>query len=286
MGTYNEVAQSYTCDPNGNLLQYEKELGDLVQASEDTSNETPLGPWDFAELQHLRFCATECWEYGRTETNLETDLEVNSRWIARVSHKTGDKQGKRKLENLQKLHMYPITNTHAAGPSLESCATLLQKVFATDNHMEYETNYLVMPFSLDELEFALKRMRKGRRNDKDDLFLEMFLSCGSENLQILCNHLNHILHETRIPEKLSDTFSSLLHKGGSTEDANNWRPIAILSITYKIFARLVYQRIRQDLNEHQSEDQFGFRHSRSTTHALLVLESMLHLSLVIPSNVM
>ena len=59
------------------------------------------------------------------------------------------------------------------------------------------------------------------------------------------------------------------------EDPNNWRLIAILNITYNFFARLVYQRISYGLDEHQSEDQFGFRHSRSTTHALLVLESML-----------
>ena len=37
----------------------------------------------------------------------------------------------------------------------------------------------------------------------------------------------------------------------------------------------MYHRIRHQLDSHQSEDQFGFRRGRSTTHALLVLESML-----------
>ena len=249
---YTEVAQYHTCDPNGDLLQFEKELGDLVQACEDTSNETPMRPWDSAELQNLRYMRRNA---GSTEerkriSKLIWRLTRDGLRVYRTKQATDKLNEFRKLESLQKLHMYPITKTHTAGPNLESCAKLLQKVFTTDKQREYETNYSVMPFSLEELEFALKRMRKGRCHDKDGFFLEMFLYFGSENLQILCNHLNHILHEKSIPEKWCDTFFSLLHKGGPTEDANNWRPIAILSITYKIFARLVYQRIRQDLNEH------------------------------------
>ena len=51
--------------------------------------------------------------------------------------------------------------------------------------------------------------------------------------------------------------------------------MAILSITYNIFARLVHDRIQHQLLSHQSEDQFGFRPGRSTSYALFILESML-----------
>ena len=88
-------------------------------------------------------------------------------------------------------------------------------------------------------------------------------------MQILLEYLNNVLLSGCIPSSWCETFFSLLHKGGSVHDANNWRPIAILSITYKIFARLIYQRIRHELDTHQSEDQFGFRHGRSIVHATL-----------------
>ena len=78
-----------------------------------------------------------------------------------------------------------------------------------------------------------------------------------------------------LPSSWCETFFSLLHKGGCVEDVNNWRPVEILSISYKIFARLVHDRIQHQLLSHQSEDQFGFRPGRSTTHVLLILESML-----------
>ena len=37
----------------------------------------------------------------------------------------------------------------------------------------------------------------------------------------------------------SDTLFSLLHKGGATEDANIWRPMAILSFAYETLAHSI-----------------------------------------------
>lgn len=99
-------------------------------------------------------------------------------------------------------------------------------------------------------------MRKGRCSVKDVYFLEMCLYFGDENLQIVFNYLNGILHGKCFPEKWCDTFFSLLYKGGSKEDSNNCKPISIFSITYRIFARLLYQRIQHDLTEYHSEEQF------------------------------
>ena len=87
--------------------------------------------------------------------------------------------------------------------------------------------------------------------------------------------LNDVLRTGIIPTNWYETHFSLLHKGGSTEDANNWRPIAILRITYKMMARLIFGRLSSGLDLHQSEDQFGFRTKRSCTHALLAFELVL-----------
>ena len=44
-------------------------------------------------------------------------------------------------------------------------------------------------------------------------------------------------------------------------------------------ARILYNRIRNRLDDAQSEDQYGFRKGRSTTHALIVLESIISKSI-------
>ena len=105
--------------------------------------------------------------------------------------------------------------------------------------------------------------------------LEAFLIGGSSVLQSLTDRLNEIVSTGNIPESWCNTVFNLLHKGGGTEDPNNWHPIAILSIAYKILARLVYDRIRYTFDGSQSDNQYGFREGRSTIQALLLMGSMI-----------
>ena len=103
----------------------------------------------------------------------------------------------------------------------------------------------------------------------------MFLHGGPSIQECLLHMLNDVLRTGVIPTNWYETHFSLLHKGGCTEDANNWRPIAILSITYKIMARLIFGRLELGLELHQSEDQYGFRKHRSCMQALLAFELVL-----------
>ena len=62
-----------------------------------------------------------------------------------------------------------------------------------------------------------------------------------------------------------------IHKGGSTQDVNNFRPIALLSIFDKILEKLMHVRLYKFLEDNNIlyENQFGFRKKNSTVHALI-----------------
>ena len=62
-----------------------------------------------------------------------------------------------------------------------------------------------------------------------------------------------------------------LHKGGSTQDLNNFRPISLLSIFDKIIEKLMHKRLYTFLEIHNIiyENQFGFRKKISTGHSLM-----------------
>ena len=66
----------------------------------------------------------------------------------------------------------------------------------------------------------------------------------------------------------------MLPKSGDTTLLANWRPIAILRITYKIFSRLIYQRLMPILNNHQSGDQVGFRPNCSVEDVFIMYETV------------
>ena len=66
----------------------------------------------------------------------------------------------------------------------------------------------------------------------------------------------------------------MIPKSGNLKEVHNWRPIALLDIFYKLFARLVYDRLYPVLNNAQCSVQHAYRHSYSIEDPLHVFEMM------------
>ena len=68
-----------------------------------------------------------------------------------------------------------------------------------------------------------------------------------------------------------------IHKGGSTQDMNNYRPISLLSIFDKIIEKLIHKKLYSFLEEHNIlyQNQFGFRKNHSTVYALVQIIEMI-----------
>ena len=62
-----------------------------------------------------------------------------------------------------------------------------------------------------------------------------------------------------------------LHKGGSTDELNNFRPISLLSIFDKIIEKLMHARLYLFLEENQilCKNQFGFKKKSNCAHSLI-----------------
>ena len=73
------------------------------------------------------------------------------------------------------------------------------------------------------------------------------------------------------PNKLRTSKVIPLHKKGSIQNTNNYRPISLLSVFSKIFEKLMHQRIYKFPETHNIlyPSQFGFRIKHSTSHALI-----------------
>ena len=219
-----------------------------------------------------RALSEEIWRLARTERR------------RRLAQRTTDILAQvAKLQRLDALHRKPITRTSNIKPNYEKCAELLIEVYKSSSRMEeieyeYQSNE-IPPFSVPEVTNAIKGMSKGKAPDRNVVLLEMFLYADEELLQYLTFIFNHILQTGNIPDNWRVSFFTLLHKGNDASDPNNWRPIAVLTISYRIFAKVIFNRIRGILDAEQSEEQFGFQRGRSTTDALIVAETMIGRSL-------
>ena len=83
------------------------------------------------------------------------------------------------------------------------------------------------------------------------------------------------------PEALKVSKVIPIHKGGDTDELNNYRPISLLSVFDKIIERLLHTRLYKFLEEHKilSSKQFGFRKNSSTTLAIIEMSERIRESI-------
>ena len=184
------------------------------------------------------------------------------------------------LQKLNTINQAPVIRKSQKGPDFEACAELLQDVYTTSTGIHTRDQYQPIPqCTLEEVSGVIRRMRKRKASDTTGVILEMFLHGGNVIQEQLTRLFNEIITSGSIPAGWRESFFILLHKGGCTQDANNWRPIAILRIAYKMFARILHNRIKGTLEASQSHEQYGFRPGRSTTDPLLIAETLISHSL-------
>ena len=72
------------------------------------------------------------------------------------------------------------------------------------------------------------------------------------------------------------------HKGGSSEDVNNYKPISLLSIFDKIIEKLMHKRLYGFIQHHNiltSTPQFGFQKNLSTSLAIIEITERIRKSM-------
>ena len=87
----------------------------------------------------------------------------------------------------------------------------------------------------------------------------------------LCKIVNNSFITGVFPDALKISKVIAIHKGGPSNDLNNYRPISLLSIFDKILEKAMHKRLYTFLQEHKIlfKNKFGFRKNNSTTFALL-----------------
>ena len=90
---------------------------------------------------------------------------------------------------------------------------------------------------------------------------------------------NETLGGSSIQKSCHETIFQMLPKNRDLNKPSNWRPIAILPILYKVFSKLLYNRIAPELFAHQSIDQYTFTPHISIEDALLCCEVAIEYSL-------
>ena len=133
-------------------------------------------------------------------------------------------------------------------------------------------------FTEEEVERAIKRMKRHKAQGVDGITSDIIKLGGPMVLTYLTNIFNNILRTKQIPDSWHEAKIVILFKKGDPKDIKNYRPISLLSHSYKIFTRLLQTRIERTLDENQPREQAGFRKGYSTTDHLQALNQIIEKS--------
>ena len=227
-------------------------LEDVLQQSVHRINTTsklpkPKPVWQDAVLQDLlqrRRAAHDRSERANLSKLIRKHLRRNMRRRnARVSQILAEFQD---LGRLDSAHNAPIRRVAMAnpGPTPEMFRGFLGNIFMSDTGHDTATLAglddancldLVPPFTLQELGTVLRDLHYGRAADADGMVAEMFKYSNIPLQECLLNIYNSMLASGSFETSWQHTLFTMLPKPGDSSQPNNWRPIAVLKITYKFF---------------------------------------------------
>ncbi|CAI5458224.1 unnamed protein product [Closterium sp. Yama58-4] len=127
---------------------------------------------------------------------------------------------------------------------------------------------LTAAWSEKEVKSAFHAMAKNKAPGNDGLPKELF----EEHWDVLGKHFMALVESftetAELPASTKSAVTIRLHKKGGRDAVENYRPITLLSFTYKVLARVVADRINRVLNEVISPEQYGFLPGRRLSDAV------------------
>jgi hypothetical protein len=138
-------------------------------------------------------------------------------------------------------------------------------------HIDYESvEPHVKDVSLEEVKIAIFGLKNRKAPDTDDIL--KILKYGGEELHVVVYKFCHLIWmEERVPGSWNEGIIIPVHKKGDKTKCNNYRGISLLISAYKVFSRILLNRIISYSEDCLGEYQCGFWKDRSTTEQLSII---------------
>ena len=125
-----------------------------------------------------------------------------------------------------------------------------------------------------EVKTAIKTLRNNKSPGRDNIPSEIW-KMGGEILENRLYRLTRMIwKEERTPEDWEEGIIVPLHKKGDRLICKNYRGISLWSTAYKIFTRILYNRMSVYSEAIVGEYHAGFRKRRSTTDQLFTIRQI------------
>lgn len=128
------------------------------------------------------------------------------------------------------------------------------------------------PLNSNEVQTAMNNTKPRKAAGPDNIYNEYLKDTAHLLVPTWTKLFNKCIELTKIPEKWRQSIIKVLYKEkGDPKDTNAYRGIALENNPFKMFTRVITERIKGTIEEYLPETQFGFRKGRSTLNVIELL---------------
>ena len=212
-------------------------------------------------------CSKEFFQTHRARSNASHITELRD--AHGQSHTSQEAMAQICSDYYQKLYTIRDSPEAVAGAQEAALSYLSDKIPAKTKQA------LQAPLSQEELRMALWDMCPGKSPGLDDIVVEFYKTFWNVLGEEFTCMINTSIREGQLPLGITQGMIVLLHKGGDRQALTNWRPITLLNLSYKIYAKALQLRLQPVLMDVISPDQSGFLPLRFILDNLLITQETL-----------
>ena len=146
-----------------------------------------------------------------------------------------------------------------------------EKIYREEPILPMNTEVETGEIEMKELDEAIKKLKNNKAPGPDEIPAELFKWLDGESRKVILETLNECWRNETLIEDMNDARLAIIYKKGGTDLPQNYRPIALLNVIYKLLASIIQARISSKMDGTLDENQFGFRKGKSTAQPLFIL---------------
>ena len=123
-----------------------------------------------------------------------------------------------------------------------------------------------------EVKNALKKMKNGKAPGVDTIPAELLKNSGEDGVAWLLELIDMLWNGQEPPKDWRRDLICPIYKKGDKTNCNNYRGISLMSHAYKVYERILENRLREHVEPKLGEWQNGFRPGRGTTDMIFSLK--------------
>jgi len=251
-----------TQDDKARLVELENQKKNILKGREEATKLRSRATWLKAGDENTRFFHN--FAKGRKVANTIWNLPLPEGGLA---------------DSFNKLSH--LSTSHFRGLYKNPAGTNLAEIINVASHFprfveEEDSKDLEGPVSMAELESTIKWFQKEKSPGSDGWTIEFYIAF----FELLGGDILKVIEESRISgclyNAINTTFISLIPKSDNPSSFDDFRPISLCNVLYKIISKIIANRIKPILSRHISPQQFAFLENRQIHEAIGSAQEAIH----------